>query len=102
MTVIAFFEDFGVAVSDVMLSVDAKGGGITLPSVGDPSFIKPPLPVKPTRLVRKFVRVSRPGSDGMFLTCGTVGHIKKLTDMITGIVAGTVDIPPTLEARSAS
>lgn len=99
MTVIAFFEDLGVAVSDVLISVDGNGGGIVLPSVGDPRYIKPPLPVKPTRLVRKFFRITRPGSEGMFLTCGTVSHINELTDMVARIIAGSVSVPSELAIR---
>lgn len=99
MTVIVFFEDLGVAVSDVLLSVDGSGGGIELPSVGNPRSIDPPLPITPTKLVRKFFRVSRPGSDGMFLTCGTVSHIHKLAKMVARIIAGSVNVPPTLVSR---
>lgn len=94
MTVIAFFEDIGVAVSDVLVSADEIGGGIWIPSVGDPQFISPPLPVRPTRLLRKFFRIRRPRSEGIFLTCGTVSHIDSLIEMIESLTTGSVHAPP--------
>lgn len=78
MTVLAIFHDLGLAFSDVMLSTDKPGEHLSLPSTGHTRNLKTKLPLSPTRLVRKFFRVSHQGKTGMFLVAGTVTHIKQL------------------------
>ncbi|MYN40317.1 hypothetical protein GTP55_13120 [Duganella sp. FT109W] len=82
MTVLAYLEDLGLAFADVMLSVDAPGGHLVLPTVGDTRNVAQALPVSPSRLVRKFFRLKGLGQSGMFLVAGTVSHIERLIDNI--------------------
>ncbi|MDQ0016438.1 hypothetical protein J2W23_004841 [Variovorax boronicumulans] len=96
MTVLIHFEELRVAVSDVLMSVAVKGGGIWLPSIGLPHVANPDLPIRPTSLVRKFFRVQRPGSAGMFLVCGTRSHIQEVVDNVEGLISGTRRPPAAL------
>lgn len=96
MTVLAHFEDLGIAVSDILLSVEEPGGGIRLPSIGDPRVAHAGLPMRPTRLVRKFIKVQRPRSAGVFLVCGTVNHVEKVVQNVNGLISGVLRPPPAL------
>jgi hypothetical protein len=99
MTVLVFFEDLGVALSDVLLSREVPGGGIPVPSIGDPALLSPPLAVQPTQLVRKFFRIQRPGSEGVFLGCGTVSSIKKVFENVDLIISRPELVPNELRHR---
>jgi hypothetical protein len=78
MTVFAIFHDLGLAFSDVMLSAEGSGGHMVLPSTGHTRNLNAQLSLSPTRLVRKFFRVSRQRKKGTFLVAGTVKHIEEL------------------------
>ena len=93
MTVLAYFEDLAIAVSDVLLSVKAPGRGIRIPTIGGTAVANADPPVRPTRLVRKFFTVKRPRSAGTFLVCGTVAHITRVTQNVDGLVTGRIRPP---------
>ncbi|WP_312237927.1 hypothetical protein [Stenotrophomonas sp.] len=78
MTVIALLEDLGTAFADVMLSVETQGEHIVMPSTGDTRILPVELDASPTRLVRKFLRLSLAHAAGTFLVAGTVSHIRQL------------------------
>ncbi len=93
MTVLVHFESLGIAISDVLMSIDKKGGGIRLPSIGLPEDANRDLPIRPTSLVRKFFRVKRPGSSGIFLLCGTGSHIQEVIKNVEDLISGK-SLPP--------
>ncbi len=93
MTVIAYFSDLGIALSDVMLSVDSPGGHIRLPSTGDTALLGYPLGLSPTRLVRKFARVTYHQQTGTFLVAGTLSHVESLFSNIRLILSDSSQIP---------
>jgi hypothetical protein len=83
MTVLALFHDLGLAFSDVMLSVEEPGRHLKMPTTGYTGNLNSKLPLSPTRLVRKFFRISHRGKNGVFLVAGTVAHIERLVHNIT-------------------
>lgn len=103
MTVIAFFEDIGLALSDVMTSIDlsALGGmqinnlpnAVRLPTVGE-SVIEA-LPIRPTSIKRKIMKIKVGEKTGDFLVSGTVSHVKELSQNVrlipTGLLALSTD-----------
>ncbi len=83
MTVVAFFEDLGVAISDVLLTVDVSGHGIDIPSIGSTNRMDPPLEKKTvTGLMRKFFRAGTPDERGTFLVCGTRNDFERVADWV--------------------
>ena len=82
MTVLAIFDDLGLAFADVMLSTDEPGGHISMPTTGHTSHLDTELALSPSRLVRKFFRFSHRGKEGVFLVAGTVKHIERLVHNI--------------------
>lgn len=99
MTVLVYFERLGVALSDVLLSIELPGGGIAVPSIGDPGLLAVELPRRPTGLVRKFFRVHRPGSAGTFLASGTYSHICSVLKNLDAIIANPNVVPNDLRGR---
>lgn len=97
MTVLAYFSDLGIAVSDVLLTVDAPGLHILLPTIGSSRNIPNGLTLSPSRLVRKFFRIRTRGLMGMFLVAGTVSHIEKLIENLQVARAKPERIPPKLQ-----
>ena len=93
MTVLALFTDLGLAFSDVMLSLEEPGGHTTLPSTGHTRNLGVELAVTPTKLVRKFFRLSYRGKSGRFLVAGTVSHIKRLIFNIKRVRDFPLDLP---------
>lgn len=98
MTVLALLTNLGLAFSDVMLSNDEPGGHTTLPSTGYTRNLGVGLAVTPTKLVRKFFRLTYRGKSGLFLVAGTVSHIKRLVLNIKRVR----DTPLTLDEQYKS
>ncbi len=71
MTVVVFFEDFGLAISDIMLSKDVLGNSVPLPSLNNDTIIQRPVP---TKLVRKIISFRAGNGVGKFLFSGTVNR----------------------------
>ncbi len=99
MTVLAIFHDLGLAFSDVMLSTDKPGKHLSLPSTGHTSNLKTELSLSPTRLVRKFFRVSHQGKTGVFLVAGTVKHIKQLIFNVKRVKDNSRQLPDEYRSR---
>lgn len=99
MTVLAVFHDLGLAFSDVMLSTDEPGGHLSLPSTGHTSNLNTELSLSPTRLVRKFFRVSHRGKTGIFLVAGTVKHIKHFVLNIKRVKDNAHQLPNEIRSR---
>ena len=97
MTVLAHFEDLGIALSDILISVEVAGGE-GVPSIGNPAVANPILLVRLTKLVRKFFRVQMPGSAGMFLVRGTVSHVEEVIANVSKLISEDVQ-PPSHLAR---
>lgn len=94
MTVLIYFEELGIAFSDVMMSINQEGVGVSLPSVG---HIK--LPNQASSLVRKIFTIERPKSKGTFLLCGTKSHIQSTINLIDELISGETSPDPDLERK---
>jgi len=77
MTMVAYFGELGVALSDLLLTVDGKGRWPFLPSVGYPSREIRSLDFHVTRLVRKVARITHGGRTSLFLIAGTVRQVDR-------------------------
>lgn len=93
VTVIAQFDEIGVAISDVMLSSSDTESKCWLPSIGYLSQGASGNDLVPTRLARKFFRFHKNNVQGMFLCAGTVSHINRLYRNMIGIFDRDLELP---------
>lgn len=99
MTVLAIFHDLGLAFSDVMLSIDKPGEHLILPTTGNTRNLGVNLPLSPSKLVRKFFRISYQGKMGVFLVAGTVRHIKRLVLNVKRVKDNPHQLPDMYRSR---
>lgn len=75
MTVIAVFEDYQLAISDLLLTVNDRDVSAMTPTSGDTALI-PDLKLGVSRLVRKVVAADGPAGRAELLVAGTVTHVE--------------------------
>lgn len=103
MTVLAFFNDFGIALSDVMVSIKLDQPTsvyqpIKMPSVPDGNYDV--FPIIPVKLKRKIINVKCLKNSGDFLVSGTLSHIDSVVNNIKLIKAGILPISSYLSTLS--
>ncbi|MHC8309956.1 hypothetical protein ACYZUC_10135 [Pseudomonas sp. GT1P32] len=75
MTVIVIFEDYQLAISDLLLTVNDRAVTAVTPTTGDTALISD-LKLGVSRLVRKVVAADGPAGRAELLVAGTVTHIE--------------------------
>jgi hypothetical protein len=88
MTLIAYFLDLGVGISDLLVTVEGPGGWPYIPSIGNAGASVLELPFHPTRLVRKIGKLTVGGQTTPFMIAGTVSHVQALLETAQNLALG--------------
>lgn len=88
LTIIVTFVELGVALADLLVTVDGPGPWDYLPSVGEPGPHVQGLPLHPSRLARKVAKLSLGGQTTPFLIAGSVGDVEAFLDDARDLGAG--------------
>jgi hypothetical protein len=95
MTVIAIFEDYQLAISDMLLSVKDPAVTAITPTTGDTALISD-LKLGVSRLVRKVVAADGPAGRAELLVAGTVTHIEHFAYELNKAFRNQQDLPEEL------
>jgi len=92
MTMVAYFGELGLAISDLLLTRTGSGQWTFLPSVGYPPPEISGLPFHASRLVRKIVAITHRGQTTNCLIAGNVAQVDRLLNDVDGLASG--DLTP--------
>ena len=76
MTLIAYFADLGIGISDILLTIDGQGSWPYLPSVGEPGESILELPFHCSRLCRKIAKITVAGQTTPLMIAGSVSQVR--------------------------
>ncbi|MFW9082562.1 hypothetical protein ACOI9X_25290 [Pseudomonas sp. P2757] len=95
MTVIAIFDDYQLAISDMLLSVENPAVTTTTPTTGNTALIAD-LQLGVSRLVRKVVAADGPIGRAELLVAGTVTHIEHFSSELNKAFRNPQHLPEEL------
>jgi hypothetical protein len=88
MTLVALFIDLGVAISDLLVTVEGSGQWPYIPSIGDADSNVLELPFRPSRLVRKVARLTIGGQTTSFMIAGSISHVQAYLETAQKLALG--------------
>lgn len=95
MTVIALFEDYQLAISDALITVNDRAISTITPTTGDTALISD-LEHGVSRLVRKVITANGPVGRAELLVAGTVTHIEYFASTLHKIFRDQRHLPEEL------